>query len=88
MTSSTPKNKSSDEMDKLKKFVGVRVKKRCPAGHQFVIRQNKDTDEFFFGCSFYPTCRHTDEISFAEWRKLEATLLQQPEEPTKTKARI
>ncbi len=48
--------------DELGKFLGKRVAKHCPNGHPFVVRRNRDTGEYFLGCSQYPECRETDEI--------------------------
>lgn len=52
-------------------FLGKRIYKKCARGHPFVVRLNRETDEYFLGCSQYPACRETDEIGFGCWRILE-----------------
>lgn len=51
------------EHDALSEWVGKQVTQKCPNGHPFVVRQNRENDSFFLGCSRYPACRETDEIS-------------------------
>lgn len=52
-------------------LVGKLSGTRCPNGHPFKIRVNRDTDELFLGCSEYPNCRETDEISVTLMMRLE-----------------
>ncbi len=37
--------------------------KKCPKGHYTEIRQNKETGEFFIGCSEFPKCFWTKAFS-------------------------
>lgn len=44
-------------------FVGRSVHARCPNGHVFMVRRNKDDDTLFLGCSKFPECRETSELT-------------------------
>lgn len=40
---------------------------KCPLCHADMIkRQNSKTEEWFYGCTRYPTCKGTREISETE----------------------
>lgn len=51
-------------------LVGKTIEKFCPNGHRYKVRVNRDTGELFLGCSNYPECRETDEISTALYMRL------------------
>lgn len=50
-------------MDELQKYIGLKVFKKCPEGHNYVMRLNRQTGEVFLGCSQYPLCKHTEIIT-------------------------
>lgn len=47
--------------------MATEIKRTCPdCGAELVIRTNRKTDTQFWGCSTYPHCTYTTEISAYE----------------------
>lgn len=55
----------------LDKWLGKKITRLCADGHPLVVRKNRETGEYFLGCSQYPKCSWTDEISTSLVMRLE-----------------